>query len=66
MKFYHGSYKTIRKPEIKYSRSNVDFGRGFYTTPIYEQAMSWSRKFMKRGKNGIISCYEFNEKHIKN
>lgn len=61
MKLYHGSYIEIKEPNLKYSRSNVDFGRGFYMTPIYEQAVSWSRKFKRQGKRGIISCFSFNE-----
>lgn len=41
MILYHGSYLEITKPDLKYSRANVDFGRGFYTTLIYEQAVKW-------------------------
>ena len=39
----------------------VDFGRGFYTTPIYEQAVKWCEKFKRRGKQGIVSHYSFDE-----
>ena len=42
MIIYHGSYTEVRKPDIKYSRINLDFGRGFYVTPIEEQAKNWS------------------------
>lgn len=62
MILYHGSYLEIVKPDVEHSRANVDFGKGFYTTPIYEQAVSWCKKFMKRGKRGIISRYEFDDK----
>lgn len=51
MILYHGSYLEIVKPDVEHSRANVDFGKGFYTTPIYEQAVSWCKKFMKRGKS---------------
>lgn len=61
MILYHGSYLEIAKPDLKHSRPNVDFGVGFYTTPLYEQAKKWCGKFKRRGRNGIISCYEFNE-----
>ena len=61
MTLYHGSYLEIAKPDLKHSRPNVDFGLGFYTTPIYEQAEKWCRKFKCRGKEGIISCYGFDE-----
>lgn len=61
MILYHGSYLEIPNPDLRHSRSNVDFGRGFYVTPLYEQARSWSRKFKQRGKCGIISRYNFDE-----
>lgn len=59
MILYHGSYLEIGKPDLKHSRNNVDFGRGFYTTPIYEQAVKWCGRLKKQGKNGIVSKYEF-------
>ena len=61
MIIYHGSYMEIVRPDLKHSRPNVDFGLGFYTTPIYAQAVKWCGKFMRRGKNGIVSRCEFNE-----
>ena len=62
MILYHGSYLEIPKPDLAHSRKNVDFGRGFYTTPIYEQAVKWCEKFKRRGKDAIDSCYPFDEK----
>lgn len=54
---YHGSYTEITKPDLLHSRSNVDFGRGFYTTPIYEQAVKWCGKFKQIGRESVISKY---------
>lgn len=62
MILYHGSSLEIVKPDLMHSRLNVDFGRGFYTTPIYEQAVRWCGKFKRHGKSGIVSYYEFDEK----
>ena len=62
MILYHGSYMEIPMPDLTHSRVNVDFGRGFYTTPIYKQAVKWCEKFKRRGKDGIVSRYEFDEK----
>lgn len=62
MILYHGSYLEIKSPDLEHSRKNVDFGCGFYLTPIYEQAVKWCEKFKRRGKNGIVSRYEFDEK----
>ncbi len=61
MILYHGSYLPIPFPDLLHSRQTVDFGRGFYTTPIYEQAAKWAEKFKRRNKVGIISVYDFDE-----
>ena len=61
MILYHGSFLEIAKPDLAHSRPNVDFGRGFYATPLYEQAAKWCGKFKRRGKDGIISRYEYDE-----
>ena len=34
MTLYHGSFLEIAKPDLVHSRPNVDFGRGFYVTPL--------------------------------
>lgn len=65
MILYHGSCLKIEKPDLEHSRDNVDFGRGFYTTPIYEQAEKWCGKFKRRGKEGVISSYHFDEKRMQ-
>lgn len=36
MILYHDSYVVVDKPDLEYSRSNVDFGKGFNVTPIYD------------------------------
>ena len=61
MILYHGSFLEIAKPDLVHSRPNVDFGCGFYVTPLYEQAAKWCDKFKRRGKNGIISRYQYDE-----
>ena len=61
MILYHGSCLEISKPALMYSGTNLDFGTGFYTTHIYEQAVNWCSKFKRRGKNGIVSRFEFDE-----
>ncbi len=61
MILYHGSYSEIAKPDLARSRENTDFGRGFYVTPLYAQAKKWCEKFKRRGKDGVISCYAYEE-----
>ena len=54
MMLYHGSYLEIAEPDVLHSRPNVDFGRGFYVTPLYEQAVKWCGKFKRRGKDDKV------------
>lgn len=61
MILYHGSYLAIENPDLLHSRPNLDFGKGFYLTSIREQAVKWCGKFVKRGKEGVISNYMFDE-----
>ena len=61
MILYQGSFLEITKPDLVHSRLNVDFGRGFYVIPLHEQAAKWCGKYKRRGKDGIISWYEYDE-----
>lgn len=61
MIFYHGSFLEVVKPDLMHSRPNLDFGRGFYVTPLYERAVKWCGKFKRRGKTGVISRYNYDE-----
>ena len=54
MILYHGSYLEIQTPDLVHSRDNVDFGRGFYTTPIYEQAVKKCRTGNDRTDYDIV------------
>ena len=65
MILYHGSFQEVSNPDLEHSRTNVDFGRGFYTTPIYAQAIKWSEKFKNRGWSGIISSYTIDEHYFE-
>lgn len=61
MILYHGSYIEVPKPDLLHSRPRVDFGLGFYTTPILEQAIKWCGKFIRQGRDRIISKYVLDE-----
>ncbi|MCC8164347.1 MAG: DUF3990 domain-containing protein [Lachnospiraceae bacterium] len=65
MILFHASYVEITKPDILHSRVEVDFGRGFYTTPLIGQAEKWCEKFRKKGKAAILNQYNFNEEALK-
>lgn len=43
MTLYHGSYMTVRSPDVTYGREEVDFGQGFYLTRLRKQATDWAR-----------------------
>lgn len=64
MILYHGSFTEVRKPDISYSRDTLDFGKGFYVTPIYEQAKKWSLRFKRKKGKSVISWYELDEKKL--
>jgi hypothetical protein len=57
---------AVSRPDISYSRSNVDFGRGFYTTPIKSQAINWSDRFMNKFGQSVVSIYEIDELNLRN
>lgn len=41
MILYHGSYTQTKTPKILLQEKGRDFGLGFYTTSIKEQAERW-------------------------
>ena len=64
MILYHGSYSAIEHPDISFSRDYVDFGKGFYTTPIKEQAEKWCQRFIRKNKKGVVSKYVLDDSII--
>ena len=62
MILYHGSGIIVQKPDIYHSRKNVDFGPGFYTTPLYDQAAKWCQRFLRSTGRAYISKYILDEK----
>lgn len=61
MLVYHGSYCIIDNPDITFSREKVDFGKGFYVTPLKSQAERWCEKFIRKGQTAYLNVYEFDE-----
>ena len=62
---YHGSHRAVEKPDVSFSRNNVDFGRGFYTTPVLEQARNWARRFVRSHGAGVLSFYEIDDAALR-
>jgi hypothetical protein len=50
---------AVPNPDISFSRRATDFGQGFYTTNIIEQARKWTENFVDNRGTGVISIYEF-------
>ena len=62
MKVYHGSYVKVDKIDLSKSKSNKDFGKGFYVTKFRNHAEEWA-KIMgeKYGTDGFVSEFDFFE-----
>ena len=58
MILYHGSDVIVSAPGVEYSTRNLDFGKGFYTTSIKEQAVRWAQR--KALINSFVSVFEAN------
>lgn len=61
MKLYHGSNVVVAAPDVDHSREKIDFGRGFYVTPVCEQAVKWAERFKDVGGVAHLSVYDFDE-----
>lgn len=60
MILYHGSNMLIRDVDLSRGKAYKDFGRGFYTTHIKQQAEYWSRRIANRyGGTPTVSVFEF-------
>ena len=61
MILYHTSTVEIRQPDLLHSRPRLDFGKGFYLTPICEQAERYGERFIRRGEEAIINVFLLDE-----
>ena len=58
MKLYHSSNVSVEFPDTLHSRDNLDFGKGFYLTPIKAQAISYAQRFQRRLQEAWLNAYE--------
>jgi len=61
MTVWHGGEIEVRIPDLVHSRKSVDFGVGFYVTPIREQAERWCEKRRRRAGKAVLSRYDYDE-----
>lgn len=58
---YHGSYCQITAADLTFSREKLDFGKGFYVTPMQSQAERWSKRFLRMGREAVLNIYELDD-----
>ena len=62
MILYHGSNTSIDEIDLEKCRPNKDFGQGFYTTSIFDQALKMARRVAKRfGGTPCVTSFQFDE-----
>ena len=71
MILYHGSYMQIETPRIITQEKGRDFGFGFYTTTIKEQAERWAvriarlrSRFSNQTENAVVNIYDFERSYV--
>ncbi len=58
MRLYHSSSVVVSMPDTTHSRDYLDFGKGFYLTSIYDQAVRYAERFKRRGRDAWLNTYE--------
>lgn len=61
MTVWHGGEVAVDAPDLLHSRKAVDFGPGFYVTPILRQTERWCEKRKRRAGTACLSRYEYDE-----
>lgn len=60
MRLYHGSNQPIDTIDLTKGSKYKDFGQGFYTTHLFQQAKEWSKTITNRyGGTPTVTEYEF-------
>lgn len=59
MKLYHGTNKAFERIDLTISKPNKDFGRGFYLSASYEQALNMARIKTEQQEEGTPLVMEF-------
>ncbi len=61
---YHTSTIEISRPDVLHSRPRLDFGVGFYLTPIRTQAERYGERFLRRGNTAVLNIYELDDNRM--
>lgn len=54
---YHTSNQVVKQPDLLHSRKFLDFGVGFYLTPLREQAVRYGEKFKIGMQQAFLNTY---------
>lgn len=58
MTVFHTSNTVVSAPDVLHSRPYLDFGRGFYVTPVKMQAVNYAKRFTRWGDDAYLNTYE--------
>ena len=62
---FHGGTEIVEHPLSKYGRPYLDFGQGFYVTPLHEQAVNLATQTATRRKSSpILNKYHLNREAV--
>lgn len=58
---YHGSTTIVEQPLVNIGRKDLDFGPGFYLTPLYEQAERWAMRMriIRKAPEAYVNEYRW-------
>lgn len=67
MKLYHGTNQDFGEIDLLKSKPNKDFGRGFYLSPDYAQAIEMAKAKVAQQNTGhvIVYSYELDNAYLK-
>lgn len=58
---FHGSDTVVEHPLVHTGRKDLDFGPGFYLTPLHAQAAQWAARIraIRHSVQAIVNVYQF-------
>jgi hypothetical protein len=67
MTIYHGGTDVVEVPRIIKTYSGRDFGVGFYTTDIEQQAVKWAKRqaLYRKKEDAVLNVYEFDDSALE-
>ena len=57
LQLFHGGYTPVNTPDLDHSRSDIEFGKGFYLTADNDMASKWACKYRRNTNGSFVSTY---------